>query len=94
MIYDRRGMDSIFIFEIDRINRISWIFYIPGFRMKPGICFPLRGIIERRFQDTVSIHNEPISYGTPYSVTLSLMITNRQYDAVDRPQKTISISCK
>jgi hypothetical protein len=36
-------MDSILIFEIDRIYRISWIFCIAGFRMKPAIGNPLRG---------------------------------------------------
>jgi hypothetical protein len=30
-------MDSIFIFEIDRIYRISWIFFMPGFRL-PAIA--------------------------------------------------------
>jgi hypothetical protein len=33
-------MDSIINFELDRIN---WISYIPGFRMKPGIYNPLHG---------------------------------------------------
>jgi hypothetical protein len=36
-------MDSILNFEIDRIYRINWISYIPGFRMKPGIYNPLHG---------------------------------------------------
>jgi hypothetical protein len=36
-------MDSILIFNIDRIYRINWIFYMPGFRMKPVIGNPLRG---------------------------------------------------
>ena len=30
-------MDSILIYEVDRINRINWIFYIPGFRL-PAIA--------------------------------------------------------
>jgi len=36
-------MDSILNFEINRIYRIVWIFYIPGFQKKPGIRNPLRG---------------------------------------------------
>ncbi len=49
-------MDSILIFEIDRIYRIYWILYIPGFRMKLGIGNPLRGKIDRQCQGTVAIH--------------------------------------
>jgi hypothetical protein len=53
-------MDSILIFEIDRIYRITWIFCIAGFRMKPAISNPLRGkndlLLLRIFLPLLAIH--------------------------------------
>ncbi len=46
-------MDSILTYDIDRIYRINWIFYIPGFRKKPVMSNPLRGKIDRLCQGTV-----------------------------------------
>jgi hypothetical protein len=48
-------MDSILIFEIDRIYWIIWIFFTPGFQMKPGIGNPLRGKTDRQCQGPVAI---------------------------------------
>jgi hypothetical protein len=58
-------MGSYLIVEIDRIYRINWIYNIPGFRMKPGTCNPLRRKIDRQYQGTGSIHYQPINHGIP-----------------------------
>jgi len=49
-------MDSIFIFEIDRIDRIIWIICFSGFLMKPVIIIPLRG-------------TKVLSFGMPLSLS-------------------------
>ena len=48
-------MDSILIIKFDRIYKINWIFYIPGFRMKPGIANPFCGNIDRKGKGTTSV---------------------------------------
>ena len=64
-------MDSIFIFKIDRIYRIDWIFYIAGFWKKPAICSPLRGTIDSQYQRTAITCFWPTDHVTPSSPTWS-----------------------
>jgi hypothetical protein len=74
-------MDSIFIFEIDRIYRINWIFLIAGFRTKPSIYNPLRGERYCKCFRVAFLQTSQIPDGFP-NFSVRILKLRRQADAL------------